>query len=98
MIKVENEQPAHSFETFIGHDGIKQNPIYYSFPSRYKIAYQRELEHFLDVVQCKEFDFSGYLYLFCFSNVLLSHINFRWRSCRSYQLADTCDQQNCHCC
>ncbi|XP_045763722.1 uncharacterized oxidoreductase YrbE-like [Maniola jurtina] len=51
MIKVENERPAHSIESYIGQDGIKLNPIYYSFPSRFKIAYQRELEHFLDVVQ-----------------------------------------------
>ncbi|CAH2268157.1 jg8164 [Pararge aegeria aegeria] len=51
MIKVENEKPAHSLESYIGQDGIKLNPIYYSFPSRYKIAYRRELEHFLDVVQ-----------------------------------------------
>ncbi|XP_041973397.1 uncharacterized oxidoreductase YrbE-like [Aricia agestis] len=54
MIKVENERPAHSTETVIGQEGIKLNPIYYSFPSRYKIAYQNELEHFLDVVQYGE--------------------------------------------
>ena len=54
MIKIENERPAHSIETFIEHNGVKLNPIYYSFPSRFKVAYQRELEHFLDVVQCKK--------------------------------------------
>lgn len=51
MIKVENERPCHSTEIVLGHEGVKQTPIYYSFPSRYKLAYQRELEHFLDVVQ-----------------------------------------------
>ncbi|XP_072942263.1 uncharacterized oxidoreductase YrbE-like [Epargyreus clarus] len=51
MIKIENERPCHSTEVVLGHEGIKLNPIYYSFPSRYKVAYQRELEHFLDVVQ-----------------------------------------------
>ncbi|XP_075972833.1 myo-inositol 2-dehydrogenase-like isoform X2 [Anticarsia gemmatalis] len=50
MIKVENEKPYHSTESYIGHEGIKHSPIYYSFPSRFKVAYQRELEHFLDVV------------------------------------------------
>ncbi|CAH0717227.1 unnamed protein product, partial [Brenthis ino] len=51
MIKAENERPAHSTETLLGHSGVQLNPIYYSFPSRFKVAYQRELEHFLDVVQ-----------------------------------------------
>lgn len=51
MIKVENERPCHSTEIVLGHDGIKQTPIYYSFPSRYRLAYKHELEHFLDVVQ-----------------------------------------------
>lgn len=51
MIKVENERPCHSVETYLGHEGVKQTPIFYSFPSRFKTAYKRELEHFLDVVQ-----------------------------------------------
>ncbi|GBP51034.1 Uncharacterized oxidoreductase YrbE [Eumeta japonica] len=51
MIKVENERPCHSTETLVGHEGLKQTPIYYSFPSRYRLAYIRELEHFLDIVQ-----------------------------------------------
>ncbi|KAM3968176.1 putative oxidoreductase YrbE [Aphomia sociella] len=51
MIKVENETPCHSTEAYIGQDGIKLSPIFYSFPSRYRLAYKRELEHFLDVVQ-----------------------------------------------
>lgn len=55
MIKVENQRPTHSVETVIGHEGIKQTPIYYSFPSRFKTAYKLELEHFLDVVQGKIF-------------------------------------------
>lgn len=53
MIKVENQRPTHSVETVLGHEGIKQTPIYYSFPSRFKTAYKLELEHFLDVVQGK---------------------------------------------
>lgn len=51
MVKVENERPCHSTEVVVGHEGIKQTPIFYSFPSRYKVAYKRELEHFLDVIQ-----------------------------------------------
>ncbi|VVC87217.1 unnamed protein product [Leptidea sinapis] len=51
MIKVDNQRPSHSTEYLIGQEGVKFNPIYYSFPSRYKLAYQRELEHFLDVIQ-----------------------------------------------
>ncbi|XP_038213439.1 uncharacterized oxidoreductase YrbE-like [Zerene cesonia] len=51
MIKVDNQVPAHSTEYVIKQEGVKKNPIYYSFPSRYKLAYQRELEYFLDVVQ-----------------------------------------------
>ncbi|XP_049865020.1 uncharacterized oxidoreductase YrbE-like [Pectinophora gossypiella] len=51
MLKVENEKPTHSVESYIGHEGIKTAPIYYSFPSRFKEAYKYELEHFLDVVQ-----------------------------------------------
>nr|AAV91366.1 hypothetical protein 13 [Lonomia obliqua] len=51
MIKVENERPCHSTETVIGHEGVKLTPIFYSFPSRYRLAYAREMEHFLDVVQ-----------------------------------------------
>ncbi|XP_013134695.1 PREDICTED: uncharacterized oxidoreductase YrbE-like [Papilio polytes] len=51
MLKVENEKPCPSLESYLGHEGVKTNPIYYSFPSRYKAAYKYELEHFLDVVQ-----------------------------------------------
>ncbi|XP_068627819.1 uncharacterized oxidoreductase YrbE-like [Battus philenor] len=51
MLKVENEKPCPSLESYIGHEGVKNNPIYYSFPSRFNAAYKKELEHFLDVVQ-----------------------------------------------
>ncbi|XP_049865019.1 uncharacterized oxidoreductase YrbE-like [Pectinophora gossypiella] len=51
MLKVENEKPRPSLESYIGHEGINTAPIYYSFPSRFKTAYRAELEHFLDVVQ-----------------------------------------------
>ena len=50
MIKVENERPYHSTQAYIGHEGIKESPIYYSFPSRFREGYKNELEHFLDVV------------------------------------------------
>ncbi|CAH0628938.1 unnamed protein product [Chrysodeixis includens] len=50
MIKVENERPFHSTDILIGQEGVKHSPIYYSFPSRYKLGYRNELEHFLDVV------------------------------------------------
>ncbi|PZC81988.1 hypothetical protein B5X24_HaOG211544 [Helicoverpa armigera] len=50
MIKVENERPCHSTEVILGHEGVKKTPIYYSFPSRFKLGYKNELEHFLDVV------------------------------------------------
>ncbi|KAJ2951995.1 hypothetical protein O0L34_g4257 [Tuta absoluta] len=51
MLKIENEKPTPSVESYIGHEGVKTNPIYYSFPSRFKAGYKNELEHFLDVVQ-----------------------------------------------
>ncbi|CAH1635168.1 unnamed protein product [Spodoptera littoralis] len=50
MIKVENERPYHSTQAYIGHEGVKESPIYYSFPSRFREGYKNELEHFLDVV------------------------------------------------
>ncbi|XP_053621838.1 uncharacterized oxidoreductase YrbE-like [Plodia interpunctella] len=51
MIKVENERPCHSTEAYIGQDGVKLTPIFHCFPSRFRLAYKYELEHFLDVVQ-----------------------------------------------
>ncbi|XP_050676990.1 inositol 2-dehydrogenase-like [Leptidea sinapis] len=51
MIKVDNPRPLHSTEYVVGLEGVKYNPIYYSFPSRHHIAYKIELENFLDVVQ-----------------------------------------------
>lgn len=60
MIKVENERPCHSTEIVLGQTGIQQTPIFYSFPSRYKLAYMKELEHFLDVVQRK-----SWFFLYC---------------------------------
>ncbi|XP_048481049.1 uncharacterized oxidoreductase YrbE [Plutella xylostella] len=51
MVKVENERPCHATEALLGQDGVQLTPIYYSFPSRYRLAYRRELEHFLDIVQ-----------------------------------------------
>ncbi|XP_068628003.1 uncharacterized oxidoreductase YrbE-like [Battus philenor] len=51
LIKVDNEKPCPSVEYQLARTGVKHNPIFYSFPSRYKAAYAGELEHFLDVIQ-----------------------------------------------
>ncbi|KAK0079363.1 hypothetical protein PV325_001350 [Microctonus aethiopoides] len=50
MVRAENEQPTHSVETMFGYRGSNTPPIYYSFASRFKLAYQYEMDHFLDIV------------------------------------------------
>ncbi|XP_063980711.1 inositol 2-dehydrogenase-like [Diachasmimorpha longicaudata] len=50
MIRAENEQPIHCVETQYGHDGPRHAPIWYSFPSRFRLAYRREMDNFLDIV------------------------------------------------
>lgn len=47
MIRADNEQPIHCVDSQVGLNGIKTAPIWYSFPSRYRLAYQNEMEHFL---------------------------------------------------
>lgn len=49
MVDATNEQPLHCVTTQIGQNGQRRPPIWYSFPSRFKNAYAREMEHFLDV-------------------------------------------------
>jgi myo-inositol 2-dehydrogenase/D-chiro-inositol 1-dehydrogenase len=51
MLTSSNERPMHSIESHTGFNGGNTMPIYYSFPSRYKMAYSIEMEHFLDILQ-----------------------------------------------
>lgn len=51
MIKAENQQPIPNVEVYKGSGFLTKTPYYYSFPSRYNVAYANELEHFIDVVQ-----------------------------------------------
>ncbi|XP_044742934.1 uncharacterized oxidoreductase YrbE-like [Chrysoperla carnea] len=53
MIRADNEQPIHCIDSQIGLTGIKTAPIWYSYPSRYHVAYQAEMEHFFDLVEGK---------------------------------------------
>ncbi|XP_069699337.1 myo-inositol 2-dehydrogenase-like [Periplaneta americana] len=53
MLTSSNEQPMSGIESHIGLQGGNTTPIYYSFPSRYKMAYLNEMEHFLDILQGK---------------------------------------------
>ncbi|XP_054012404.1 uncharacterized oxidoreductase YrbE-like [Hylaeus anthracinus] len=53
MITVDNERPNPSLTTQYGLQGATQNPIWYSFPSRYMHGYRNELNHFIDVVNGK---------------------------------------------
>lgn len=50
MIRAENEQPMGCVETMYGYRGPNTPPIYYSFASRFKLAYEYEMDHFLDIV------------------------------------------------
>ncbi|XP_067006624.2 uncharacterized oxidoreductase YrbE [Anabrus simplex] len=54
MLQCNDEQPMCGFDSYLGLGGHRKSPIYYSFPSRYKIAYGLEMEHFLQVVEGKE--------------------------------------------
>jgi hypothetical protein len=51
MLTSSNERPMPGIESHIGFQGGNTMPIYYSFPSRYKMAYLNEMEHFLDILQ-----------------------------------------------
>lgn len=50
MISATNEQPMHCVTAQLDQTGLQTPPIYYSFASRFKLAYRRELDHFVDVV------------------------------------------------
>ncbi|XP_074104476.1 inositol 2-dehydrogenase [Cotesia typhae] len=50
LVRAENEQPIHCVETMYNYNGPNTAPIWYSFPSRFRLAYQKELDHFIDVV------------------------------------------------
>lgn len=54
MISAVNEQPIHCVTSHNGIQGVNSPPIWYSFPSRFKNAYQAELNHFIDIVLGKD--------------------------------------------
>jgi myo-inositol 2-dehydrogenase/D-chiro-inositol 1-dehydrogenase len=47
-----NNQPTLGLSSYKA-DGVKDQPIYYSFPSRYDASYKGALDHFVDVIQGK---------------------------------------------
>ena len=49
MVDATNEQPVHCVTAQIGQTGQRRPPIWYSFASRFRLAYYKEMEHFLDV-------------------------------------------------
>jgi predicted dehydrogenase len=51
MLTCNNERPMCGMESQIGLRGRLAEPIYFSFSSRYQLAYINEMEHFLDVIQ-----------------------------------------------
>jgi hypothetical protein len=51
MLTSSNERPMPGIESHIELQGGNTMPIYYSFPSRYKMAYLNEVEHFVDILQ-----------------------------------------------
>jgi myo-inositol 2-dehydrogenase/D-chiro-inositol 1-dehydrogenase len=51
MLTCNNERPMCGMESQIGLRGSLVEPIYFSFPSRYQLAYVNEMQHFLDVIQ-----------------------------------------------
>ena len=50
LVDATNEQPIHCVTTQYGQSGQRKPPIWYSFASRFRNAYAKEMEHFLDVV------------------------------------------------
>lgn len=52
-LTAENEQPVHCITFKDGLKGIQAPPIWYSFASRFRLAYLKEFNHFLDVVTGK---------------------------------------------
>jgi predicted dehydrogenase len=58
MLTCNNERPMCGMESHIGLRGRLAEPIYFSFSSRYQLAYVNEMEHFLDVIQGKDDHFT----------------------------------------
>lgn len=54
LITVHSERPMYSVESQIGLNGPNMAPNYYNFASRYHYAYQREMEHFFDILTLSE--------------------------------------------
>ncbi|XP_067006618.2 uncharacterized oxidoreductase YrbE [Anabrus simplex] len=54
MLQCNGENPMCGYDSYLGSGGQTKTPIYYSFPSRYKIAYSREMAHFFNIVEGKE--------------------------------------------
>ncbi|XP_078043986.1 inositol 2-dehydrogenase [Augochlora pura] len=50
LITIDNHRPLHGVTVQRGHQGTTQARMFHSFSSRYQEAYQRELDHFIDVV------------------------------------------------
>ena len=50
MLVCDNERPMCGMVSEKGLRGALQEPIYFSFPSRYLLAYKHEMEHFLRVI------------------------------------------------
>ncbi|KAJ9594222.1 hypothetical protein L9F63_014382, partial [Diploptera punctata] len=54
MLVCDNERPMCGMTSEKGLRGALHEPIYFSFPSRYMLAYEYEMEHFLRVLDGKE--------------------------------------------
>jgi hypothetical protein len=57
-------------ESHIGLRGRLAEPIFYSFSSRYQIAYVNEMEHFLDVIHGKDGAILSSLFFFTLTSPL----------------------------
>ncbi|XP_063224008.1 myo-inositol 2-dehydrogenase-like [Bacillus rossius redtenbacheri] len=53
VLRCDDERPMSGLSSQTGLDGATFNPIYFSFPSRFKLGYYYEMEHFLDYLQGK---------------------------------------------
>lgn len=53
VVQADNERPLSAIHREHGVQGMVGPPIWYSFASRFMIAYRRELDHFIDIVHGK---------------------------------------------
>jgi hypothetical protein len=67
MLTCNNERPMCGMESHIGLRGRLAEPIFFSFPSRYQLAYVKEMEHFLDVIQGKDGPLRSSLFFMTFA-------------------------------